>query len=739
MITLGQRILGYTLQEVIGEGGMATIYRATNPLGKQKAIKVLKPEFTSDPHVRQRFEQEAQIMVKLGEHTIHICQVDDLEVTPHYVALVMEYLQGENLATFLRINGPISPQQLIAWMEPVLLAVGYAHKQDVVHRDIKPANLYLTTQGQIKVLDFGIAKVLSSGEDLTFTQQMIGSPRYMSPEQILTPKQVDHRSDIYSLGVTMWALLTGHRPFSGESGNESDFMIQTRIVNQLLPPLEGRLALLNPVIQQATAKAIDNRYQNCQLLSEALINALKTPLRQVAPPIHSEEDKTQVLKRPSSVPVSTPIVQIIAEPDKTPGKSPPPTVEIPLEPAFSGPPPTIQFSLEPVPGATLPEDNAIENRPTSIKRVIYGLLLALVLLVGGYFLWATYGPEKETIVPFTENGKYGIKNSISGNFIFTPQFVWADSLRDNVMLIELKPDTYRVLGADGQWRSDTIKGLVESFSEELAVVSNTLGKSGFIDKLGKLVIDFQFDKAESFSNGLALVRKGNQWAYIDKSGKTVIDATFDYATLFSDGLALVKKAGKWVYIDPSGQPIINVAFDIDTSVASSYTFHEGLALTEQNGKYGYIDKTGNIVIDIQFLEAYPFSEGLALVLKEHQWGFIDHKGKTAIEFQYEFARSFSEGLAAVRKNGKYGYINQTGTPVIDFQFDSDLSFKEGLAPVRKNGKYGYVDQTGKTIIGYQFDKASGFSRNRAQVSKGDTTLRIDRAGHVLERQLRSGI
>lgn len=281
MLTQGQRVLGYTLQDEIGNGGMATIYRAVNPLGFQRAIKVLKPQYSRNAQVRQRFEQEAKIMVELGKHSDHICQVENLDISEGYIALVMEYLQGQNLTDYLYQLGAVTPRQLVEWLEPVLKAIGYAHEKGVVHRDIKPANLFLTTDGQLKVLDFGIARVLTSGKDLTKTRQILGTARFMSPEQIQTPKLVDSRSDIYALGVTIWTLLAGKSPYDDDEDTGSEFAILTKIVYEPLPLLTDSASVFNDLIQQATAKSADERYPNCQLLAEALVNVLKVPVREV--------------------------------------------------------------------------------------------------------------------------------------------------------------------------------------------------------------------------------------------------------------------------------------------------------------------------------------------------------------------------------------------------------------------------------------------------------------------------
>lgn len=285
MISLKQCVYGYTLEELIGDGGMATIYRATNVLGVHRAIKVLKPYYANDQIIRQRFEQEAQLMVRLGRHKNHICQVENLDITDDYLAIIMEYLEGQNLAAYLHKQGRVEPKQLVEWILPVLDAINYAHQEGVIHRDIKPSNLFLTNQGIVKILDFGIAKLLRADKDYTKTRQVIGSPAYLSPEQIISPKNIDHRSDIYSLGVTLWTLLMGRHPYSEEEDTSSDYIILKKIVDEPLPLLRGESAQLNLFIQKATSKDVSQRFQSCQEMASALQKAIEAPLKEKPTPV----------------------------------------------------------------------------------------------------------------------------------------------------------------------------------------------------------------------------------------------------------------------------------------------------------------------------------------------------------------------------------------------------------------------------------------------------------------------
>ena len=187
-----EKILSYTLKHKLGEGGFAEVWYAESAIGKRAAIKLLKPHLSQEAGLRDLFEQEARIMAKL-EHS-GIRQIFDYD--SRNLAIVMEYLDGEDLSSRARRLGAASAQEVRTWLAEALEAMAYAHAQGVVHRDIKPSNLFLTNRGTISILDFGIARMAAEGDSHTRTGAFLGSPMYMSPEQIDDPRSVDHRSDI---------------------------------------------------------------------------------------------------------------------------------------------------------------------------------------------------------------------------------------------------------------------------------------------------------------------------------------------------------------------------------------------------------------------------------------------------------------------------------------------------------------------------------------------------------------
>ena len=263
-----RKLLNYSLLHELGKGGMASVWYAENSVGRPYAIKLLNPQLLIlESSIADRFRNEAQIMVKLNHPAVR--RVEDYYEDGETLAIIMEYLDGQDLNQYIRKNGRVPEELAVKWFVPALDALGYVHQKGYFHRDIKPANLFLTREGEVKVMDFGIAKIVGSDMELTHTSSMMGSPIYMSPEQIVTPKGVDYRTDIYSLGVTLYTLLAGAKPY--DEHQQSSFSIQSAIVQNRLQHLPHVSAKINDVIEKATRKDPSERYASCALFSEALL------------------------------------------------------------------------------------------------------------------------------------------------------------------------------------------------------------------------------------------------------------------------------------------------------------------------------------------------------------------------------------------------------------------------------------------------------------------------------------
>src|SRR5512138_760793 len=212
-----ERVLNanYELDREIGRGGMGIVYKARDRrLKRLVAIKVLPPELAFRAEIRTRFLREAETAAQLSHpNIVPIYSVDERDGIVYFV---MALVEGENLAARLHTSGALSPGEARRILLEVAHALAYAHERGVVHRDIKPDNILLQTgDGRVMVTDFGIARAVTEGADsrLTATGMAIGTPAYMSPEQSTGDRQIDGRSDLYSLGVVGYQMLTGDPPF----------------------------------------------------------------------------------------------------------------------------------------------------------------------------------------------------------------------------------------------------------------------------------------------------------------------------------------------------------------------------------------------------------------------------------------------------------------------------------------------------------------------------------------------
>lgn len=288
----------YLIEKEIGEGGMSNVYLAKHHrLQKNVAIKVLKSEYLKNENIRQRFLSEARNM--FGMNHSNIVRVTDLIEEDGLVAFVMEYIEGLSLKEFLEQKKSLQKEKVIELFSQMLDAVGYVHSMGIVHRDLKPSNFIIDSKGKIKLLDFGIAKNTDQNSvdyTLTQTQQSMGTPLYMSPEQIKSSKSVTIHSDIYSLGVVLWQMVMGKKPYATES--LSLFDIHSKIVTEKLVDTKTEF---DPLINKATEKTFHDRFENCNEFRNALLLLNDTFKNASNERTSVSEDVTEVLiKSPKS-------------------------------------------------------------------------------------------------------------------------------------------------------------------------------------------------------------------------------------------------------------------------------------------------------------------------------------------------------------------------------------------------------------------------------------------------------
>ena len=223
----------YTTIRVLGQGAMATVYLAThNTLGHQVAIKVLDKQFAFNQNIKARFIEEAKKLVRL-DHP-NVVKVTDFITENDHVAYVMEYINGKSLREILN-EKRLTDAEIENYLNQMVVALNYIHKEGIVHRDIKPSNFIISTNETLKLVDFGISKSLDNAtvdHTSTSTNLSMGTLMYMSPEQVKSTKDVTYLSDIYSLGVVLWEMVMGKVPYN--SSELSAFEIQVKIVQESL-------------------------------------------------------------------------------------------------------------------------------------------------------------------------------------------------------------------------------------------------------------------------------------------------------------------------------------------------------------------------------------------------------------------------------------------------------------------------------------------------------------------------
>lgn len=229
------RIGPYELLKLLGEGGMGAVYKARHrQSGQLVALKVVRAEWAADPILRQRFEREFRVASSL-KHP-NFVQGLDFGLNDDVPFFVMELVEGETLGDYIRRKGLLPEGEAIRIITQVAEALQFAHQQNYIHRDLKPDNVLLTATGTVKVADLGLVKCMDTNVDLTQGGNILGTPYYIAPEQFDDARKVDASADIYSLGATLYAAVTGQIPFCGRGKPNYLKVLKKKMLDELVPP-----------------------------------------------------------------------------------------------------------------------------------------------------------------------------------------------------------------------------------------------------------------------------------------------------------------------------------------------------------------------------------------------------------------------------------------------------------------------------------------------------------------------
>ncbi|GJF02177.1 Stk1 family PASTA domain-containing Ser/Thr kinase [Pseudonocardia sp. D17] len=286
----------YELGDTLGYGGMSEVHRGLDTrLGRDVAVKVLRADLARDPQFQLRFRREAQNAAALN-HPAIVAVYDTGETTSEFGPLpyiVMEFVDGHTLREIVKTQGPLDQGRVLDVMADVCAALDFSHRHNIIHRDVKPANIMINTAGAVKVMDFGIARALGEGQNVTQTAAVIGTAQYLSPEQA-RGEAVDARSDVYAAGCVLFELLTGDPPFTGDTPVAVAYQHvredprHPSALNPAVPPE------LDAIVLKALSKNPANRYQSAAEMRADLIR-VRNGQRPQAPLVMSDDERTALL------------------------------------------------------------------------------------------------------------------------------------------------------------------------------------------------------------------------------------------------------------------------------------------------------------------------------------------------------------------------------------------------------------------------------------------------------------
>ncbi len=383
----GDAIGQYELLQPLGEGAFAVVWKTRHRvLGSLHAVKLLHPQWAADARIRERFVAEGQILAQLRHPSL--VAVTDIVLQPPHVGLVMDFVEGRSLADELGKRGRLDEPEVRPLMATLLDALTIIHEAGIVHRDLKPENILITAQGDPVLIDFGVAKIMDETQvqtgprTATRMRARIGTPAYMSPEQIQSSAAIDARSDLFAMGVIAYELLTGHVPFDGEDITEQMYRI-SRGEHRGMEPLPPQW---RAPIETALARHVIDRHQTAEAFRDALPGGRAwTP---TPPPSRLSQDTVDLSALTAPAPQPH---------DRAPSPTPPPprlasATPVPrvasVTPAF--PPP----SSAPMPAASAPAPASEPTGGGRSGRPLALMLLAMSAALGAGLLWSTLSADE---------------------------------------------------------------------------------------------------------------------------------------------------------------------------------------------------------------------------------------------------------------------------------------------------------------------------------------------------------
>ena len=635
----------------IAGGGMATIYKGVyDELEKTVAIKILNPSLSKNEKIRKRFINEAKLMLKL-EHK-NILKIENLYNQDGILAIIMPLLEGMDLNHYIgnqEVN--LTREQIIDITIQTLDGLAYAHHKEVYHRDVKPSNIFITKNNEVKLLDFGIAKIKS--EDLSMTGEFLGTPRYSSPEQIKDPKSVDRRTDLYSVGIILYSMLEDKSIYEGLSTTD----IQQRIVNEDLPKLENHKEF-QVIIDKATAKNPDDRYQTAEKFIYDLMQ-IKQGNTIIAPNIKYTEDTT-VIRPETEIDDNTVIKKRI---DKTQEHK----------------------------KSKIDHLAPVNSFFSKYKKFIFGGTGIIALFFIAFFFVKSFNQPKNEFFRHVNHEIITSENAPTGLYV-----KYINNFHSGFALIEVD-NFYNFVDKDGNILLEKYVAYADDFSDDQLAIVEQKGLLGYINKKGEFQIPPQYYNAMSFYNGKALVEDKTGWHVINKSGKILNDIPDTLYVNFRDNgqngmiLAYGKNSHKYGYISTSGK------VKIDFKYSFAKPFRNNIAIISKNGLFGYIKKSGKEITEPKFLYAEDFNfTKTAIISEKTGFGIINQSGKYILEPKYQRITFFNDKYVIFDKF-KYALMKPNGDFITDWYDDMIYNSATNTYTVVNGTEYQLINSKGKTI------------------------------------------
>ncbi len=482
---MDEKLREYKLLKLLGEGGMGSVYLAREePTERAVAIKILHPQLIANPQFKERFLREAKVLSQLNHP--NISGLLTLFEEDNKLCTVMQYIEGETIKSMIKRRGPIPETEVRNILLQILDAVDYAHQKEIIHRDIKPSNILIDSQNKVSLLDFGIAKIVEDVE-LTKTGSMLGTLYYMSPEQIKGEKDIDLRTDIYSIGVTAYEMLAGRLPFETvtEISEYQRGKITHKIVHEDFPnPKEYYPYISDEIIklvQLMLKRERNERPDDCRDCKKFL--GEKDKLKEY-PPIDNEQEK-KINRSDNNKKFSTSDRVTEKKENKESAKT---------------------------------NLSQIRPEPKKSKAKYIFVTLLIIIAVASVLFFTQFRYEKYDYY----SGYARVYDRVTGKW----------GLIDNNDNFFIRPIYDKIFG----------------FADGLTKIYHK-GRYGFFIPENEKYVKPKYDYLDNFIGDYAQLKLSDEWGALDRNGDEFVIPNYESIKIYEDGFIKLKKDGKWGFFN----------------------------------------------------------------------------------------------------------------------------------------------------------------------------------------------